>query len=188
MATLRRRKERLVLQATAFRGDVTLFRLNGPAVGRSGLEHAFRRNTAARDYSVEAAHNPEVAGSNPAPATAEGARKGAFRFMAEGITDLGRFPFWRAGQMLRGLIVGPSAGEGRAPAHHLGKADVAFPAFCDTRGQRPCARLRPAAPGGHARAARPPLPSSAWACRARSSESGSGAETTALLWIRGDQQ
>src|SRR5437764_10028997 len=28
------------------------------------------------------AHNPEVAGSNPAPATAKGARKGAFRLSA----------------------------------------------------------------------------------------------------------
>src|SRR6478672_2958805 len=30
------------------------------------------------------AHNPEVAGSNPAPATANGARKGAFRFSEHG--------------------------------------------------------------------------------------------------------
>src|SRR5690348_13870157 len=29
----------------------------------------------------QTSHNPEVAGSNPAPATAKGARKGAFRFL-----------------------------------------------------------------------------------------------------------
>jgi transposase InsO family protein len=33
---------------------------------------AFRRNTAERVYAIEAAHNPEVAGSNPAPATEKG--------------------------------------------------------------------------------------------------------------------
>jgi hypothetical protein len=58
-----------VLQATGFRGDVTVFHLNAAAEGRSGLEAAFRRNTAERVYLIEAAHNPEVAGSNPAPAT-----------------------------------------------------------------------------------------------------------------------
>src|SRR6266511_1199665 len=35
-------------------------------------EPAFRRNTAARVYITEPAHNPEVAGSNPAPATEKG--------------------------------------------------------------------------------------------------------------------
>jgi hypothetical protein len=34
----------------------------------SGLEPAFRRNTAAHLDPIAAAHNPEVAGSNPAPA------------------------------------------------------------------------------------------------------------------------
>jgi hypothetical protein len=63
------------LQASTFRGDVTLFRLNATPAGDSGLEPAFRWNTAERVYIVEAAHNPEVAGSNPAPATNEGPRK-----------------------------------------------------------------------------------------------------------------
>ena len=53
----------------------TVFRLNAACA-----RDAFRRNTAARVYAIEAAHNPEVAGSNPAPATGKGARKGAFRF------------------------------------------------------------------------------------------------------------
>jgi hypothetical protein len=39
----------------------------GSAVA-TGSEPAFRRNTAERVYISEAAHNPEVAGSNPAPA------------------------------------------------------------------------------------------------------------------------
>src|SRR5512133_3457466 len=63
-----------------------MFRLNATLVGGSGCEpafsnlqedgvilDAFRRNTAERVYRIEAAHNPEVAGSNPAPATAKGA-------------------------------------------------------------------------------------------------------------------
>jgi hypothetical protein len=33
-------------------------------------------------YTIDAAHNPEVAGSNPVPATAEGPGNGAFRFSA----------------------------------------------------------------------------------------------------------
>jgi hypothetical protein len=59
------------LQASGFRWDVTVFRLNATVVGQSGSESAFRRNTAERVYTFEAAHNPEVAGSNPAPATSE---------------------------------------------------------------------------------------------------------------------
>jgi hypothetical protein len=35
-----------VLQASGFRGDVTVFRLNAAAVGESGSERAFRQNTA----------------------------------------------------------------------------------------------------------------------------------------------
>src|SRR4029453_11086349 len=38
-------------------------------------ERAFRRNTAERMYTIEVAHNTEVAGSNPAPATEKGPRK-----------------------------------------------------------------------------------------------------------------
>src|SRR5215831_15387170 len=44
-------------------------------------EPAFRRNTAERVYTIEAARNPEVAGSNPAPATEEGPGNGAFRLL-----------------------------------------------------------------------------------------------------------
>jgi hypothetical protein len=58
-----------VLQASRFRGDVTAFRLKTRERPKTGSEPAFRRNTAERVYITEAAHNPEVAGSNPAPAT-----------------------------------------------------------------------------------------------------------------------
>ena len=71
------------LQASGFRADVTVFRANATAVAESALRSAFRRNTAACVSSFEAAHNPEVAGSNPAPAT-EGPRNGAFSFCASG--------------------------------------------------------------------------------------------------------
>src|SRR5215475_12255905 len=50
---------------------------------KSGSQKAFRRNTAEHVYMIEAAHNPEVAGSNPAPATAKGAGNGAFRLLSE---------------------------------------------------------------------------------------------------------
>jgi len=71
-----------VLQASGFRRDVTVFRLNATAEGHSGSGRAFRRNTAERVYTIEAAHNPEVAGSNPAPATAKGpARRGLLSFL-----------------------------------------------------------------------------------------------------------
>ena len=58
-----------VVQASGFRRDVTVFRLNAACAGDSGLEPAFRWNEAAHEYTIKAAHNPEVAGSNPAPAT-----------------------------------------------------------------------------------------------------------------------
>jgi hypothetical protein len=48
------------------------------AWAKIGSEAAFRRNTAARVSTIEAAHNPEVAGSNPAPATGKGPGDGAF--------------------------------------------------------------------------------------------------------------
>jgi hypothetical protein len=57
-----------VLQASGFRSDVTAFRLNARPRPKIGSEPAFRRNTAERVYIIEEAHNPEVAGSNPAPA------------------------------------------------------------------------------------------------------------------------
>ncbi len=68
-----------VLQASRFRGDVTAFRLNARPRPKRASEPAFRRDATERVYRIEAAHNPEVAGSNPAPATAKGAGNGAFR-------------------------------------------------------------------------------------------------------------
>ena len=66
-----------VLQASGFRSDVTLFRLNARPRQKTGSLSAFRRNTAERVYIIEAAHNPEVIGSNPAPATTEARHKRA---------------------------------------------------------------------------------------------------------------
>jgi hypothetical protein len=60
--------------------NATVFRLNARRRPKTGSEPAFRRNEAEHLYTTEAAHNPEVAGSSPAPATAKGAGNGAFRF------------------------------------------------------------------------------------------------------------
>ena len=68
-----------VRQALDFRGDATVFRLNATTVRQSGSEPAFRRNTAKHVYTIEAAHNPEVAGSKCRPATSK-APDGAFAF------------------------------------------------------------------------------------------------------------
>src|SRR5262245_58692340 len=73
-----------VLQASGFRSDVTAFRLNARQLPQTGSETAFRWNTAEPVYITEAAHNPDVAGSNPAPATAKGAGNGAFRLARHG--------------------------------------------------------------------------------------------------------
>jgi hypothetical protein len=73
-----------ILQASGFRSDVTVFRLNARSRPKAGSEPAFRRNTAAWVYTIEAAHNPEVAGSNPAPATSEGPGDGAFLLRVDG--------------------------------------------------------------------------------------------------------
>jgi hypothetical protein len=67
------------LQAPGFRGDASVFRLRATGEARSRLEPALRRNAAARLPSLEAADNPEVAGSNPAPATEEAPETGLFR-------------------------------------------------------------------------------------------------------------
>jgi hypothetical protein len=67
-----RRRVASILQASAFRSDVTVFRLNARPRPKTGSYPAFRRNTAACVCTIEAAHNPEVAGSNPAPATSKG--------------------------------------------------------------------------------------------------------------------
>jgi hypothetical protein len=58
-------------------GDVTAFRLTARPRPKTGSEPAFRRNKAEHVYSFEAAHNPQVAGSNPAPATSEARHKRA---------------------------------------------------------------------------------------------------------------
>ena len=69
-----------VLQASGLRSDVTVFRLNTAAGCQSCSETALRRNTTERVYRVEAAHNPEVAGSNPAPATGKAPETGPFAY------------------------------------------------------------------------------------------------------------
>jgi hypothetical protein len=56
----------------------TRFRRNARPRRRTGSDPVFRRNTAERVYTTEAAHNPEVAGSNPAPATAKRPRERGF--------------------------------------------------------------------------------------------------------------
>ena len=55
------------LQASGFRSDVTWFRLNAAAGCRFGSQPVFLRNPEERGYTSGEAHNPEVAGSNPAP-------------------------------------------------------------------------------------------------------------------------
>jgi hypothetical protein len=74
-----------------------------PVVGKSCSEPAFRRNTAERVYTIEAAHNPEVAGSNPAPATAKGAGNGAFRLLGDA---------WRCGSSAQRPVADPVARAG----------------------------------------------------------------------------
>ena len=59
-----------------------LFRPNAPPRPKTGSDSAFQRNTAERVYQSEAAHNPEVAGSNPAPATGKAPETGPFSFPA----------------------------------------------------------------------------------------------------------
>jgi hypothetical protein len=51
------------LQASGFRSDVTVFRLKARSRPNTGSEPAFRRKCGARVYTIEAAHNPEVAGA-----------------------------------------------------------------------------------------------------------------------------
>src|SRR5512132_3218755 len=68
------------LQASGFRWDVTVFRVHARSRPKTGPEPAFRRNTAAPVYRSDAAHHPQVAGSNPAPATEKAPETGPFRF------------------------------------------------------------------------------------------------------------
>ena len=65
-----------VLQASGFRGHATVFRLSAAVEAESRLEPALRRNAAARTDSLEATHNPEVAGSTPAPASERPRKRG----------------------------------------------------------------------------------------------------------------
>jgi hypothetical protein len=81
-ATADRLEAASALQATGLRGDATRFRLKAAAGPRSGLQPAFLWNPAERGYISGEAHNPEVAGSNPAPATAKGPHLRAFRVYA----------------------------------------------------------------------------------------------------------
>jgi hypothetical protein len=53
--------------SAGFRSGVTVFRLNAVSRRKSGSESAFRRNTAGRVHTNEAAHNPEVAGFKSCP-------------------------------------------------------------------------------------------------------------------------
>ena len=76
-------------EAPVFRGDVTVFRLDATAEVWSGLESRLRRTTAERVYTSEPAHNPEAAGSNPAPAIGKAPGNGAFR-ISEKMTAINR--------------------------------------------------------------------------------------------------
>jgi hypothetical protein len=71
-----------VVQASGFRTDVTVFRLNAARAGDSGMEPAFRRNTAERVYTIDAAHNPEVAGQILPPLLERPRETGPFLFWA----------------------------------------------------------------------------------------------------------
>src|SRR6266487_1343048 len=89
-----------VLQASGFR-------LNARSRRKTGSERAFQRNAAEPVYIIEAAHNPEVAGSNPAPATAaERCSKGCLSLYGRRDYRSRPFAILAAGRMLRGLIVG----------------------------------------------------------------------------------
>src|ERR1051325_4599755 len=66
---------------------------------KTGSDPAFRRNEAERVYTTEAAHNPEVAGSNPAPATRGGLGNGAFSLGGQRIGAVAAG--WQAGLILR---------------------------------------------------------------------------------------
>ena len=54
----------------------------------TAVQPAFRRNTAERAYTIEAAHNPEVAGSNPAPAIGKARKRGPFVSRLAGSSQL----------------------------------------------------------------------------------------------------
>ena len=82
-------------QASAFRSDATVFRLNARPGQKTGSLSAFGRNTAERVYLFEAAHNPEVAGSNPAPLLRKALETGPFRW--EGNASVPSRPAGRRG-------------------------------------------------------------------------------------------
>jgi hypothetical protein len=57
---------------------VTVFRLNAPLRRKTGSEPCVSAEYGEHVYSIEAAHNPEVAGSNPAPRYWKGPLSRAF--------------------------------------------------------------------------------------------------------------
>jgi hypothetical protein len=61
-----------VLQASGVRAIATVFRLNASVAGQSGLGVCISAEYGRTRLHTEAAHDPEVAGSNPAPATHKG--------------------------------------------------------------------------------------------------------------------
>ena len=73
-----------------------MFHLNAADVGESGSEPAFTRNTAERVYVIEAAHNPEIAGSNPAPATEKALHMQGFLLLGRSV-ELGLLPNFCSG-------------------------------------------------------------------------------------------
>jgi hypothetical protein len=90
-----RRAAASVLQASRFRGDGTVFRLNARPPPKTGSDPAFRLNEAERVYAIEAAHNPEVAGSNPAPATGKALETGPFSWWITGAVPIFASPLTR---------------------------------------------------------------------------------------------
>jgi hypothetical protein len=69
-----------LLQAATLRSDVTVFRLNATDEAESRLKPAMRRNATVRIGSLEAAHDPEVAGSSPAPLLEKALATGPFAY------------------------------------------------------------------------------------------------------------
>ena len=114
-----------VLQASGFRGDVTVFRQNAWPTPKTGSEPAFRRNTAERVYLFEAAHNPEVAGSNPAPLLRKASETGPFLCRLRTRSQLLQ-AFLQAPQGHEGLLTTASTGTfGEATLEHFNVGDQA---------------------------------------------------------------
>src|SRR5262245_21528435 len=86
--------------------DVTVFCRNARAAAESGQEPAFTRNEAERVYLIEAAHNPEVAGSNLPPLHEKALETGPFRLMRQGRPRSGRERGIQLGECLGAALVG----------------------------------------------------------------------------------